>query len=151
MPQKIPIRCGRIRNIFIAMAAPSTTIIPFIYFKDLAGPLKEWQVWVSIFVFLGIIISISVWLSIQAWPKAEFSKDNNNIRISYKSSGPFTPGDFSFSLADMSSFKRKVIFDLIYFELKLGIFSRVIHIGPPNYSLDELTEFYEFFFQLEED
>jgi len=151
MNETIPIRCGRIRNIYIGLAAPSTLIIPFIYFLDQMRPMERWLVWVIIFVFLAILISTTLWICLQLWPKAEFKMDSKSIRISYKSYGPLVPADFTFSVADITSFKRKDIYDLFYFELSLGIYGKVIHIAPPNYSLDELTRFYEFFFQLEED
>lgn len=149
MSNKLAIRCGRMRNIYIGLAAPCTLIIPFIYLLDQIRPIEDWIVWVIIFVFLAILISTTIWLCLQLWPKAEFNMESNSIRISYKSSGPFVPADFTFSVTDITSFKRKVIFDLFYFELKLGIYGKVIHISPPNYSLEELTKFYEFFFDLE--
>ena len=96
------------------------------------------------------MILTTVWIIVKSWPKAEFTIDSNNIRISYKSSGLFTPADFSFSIADISSFSRKAISNVTYFELRLRIYNKVLHLTPQNYSLDYLNEFYNFFLNLEE-
>lgn len=148
---QMPIRCGRIGSIFLGLVIPATFIIPFIYILKLFGALEEWQVWVSIFTFLALMISASLWFIIQMWPMATFLLEKNNFRINYQSNSILTPADFSFSVSDITSFKRKVIFDLTYFEIRLDLYGKILHITPQNKSLEELTEFYEFFFQLEED
>ncbi len=150
MRKSFPVRYGRNYKVVMAIVLPCITILPFIKAMQLLQPLSEWQLWTSIFLFLGIIITFSIWLAKRVYPPATLSINNEQISLKFDSSNYLSPADFTFSIADITAFTRGEIRGDEYFVFTTQNPRRKFQISASTYTMEDLLLFNEVMTEISE-
>ena len=137
------VRYGRNYKVVLAIVLPCLLIVPFILLMQYVKFLEEWKVWVIIYIFLGCIISLSLWLVLRVYPSTEFSIRKNEISLSFDHSNFLSPPDFSFLIADITSFTRGEIGEAEYFIFETCNPSRKFQVSASSDKVEDLLSFNE--------
>ena len=116
--KQIRVRYGRNYKVVFAIVLPCLLIIPFVFTMQAYKSLDEWKIWLIIFLFLGSIMSLCLWLVTQVYPPTILRIYNRTISLSFNRKNFLAPADFSFTIADITSFTRKTMGDEEYVLLK---------------------------------
>ncbi|MCG3166683.1 MAG: hypothetical protein POELPBGB_02463 [Bacteroidia bacterium] len=141
MKKQFPIRYGRNYKVVMAIVLPCLLIWPFIEAMELLQPLPEWQLWASIFLFLGIVSAFSVWLATRVYPPATLSINNEQISLKFDSSNFLSPTDFTFSIADITAFTRGDVRGDEYFVFTTRNPRRKFQLSASTYKVEDMLLF----------
>ncbi|HOZ91262.1 MAG TPA: hypothetical protein PKX59_10115 [Bacteroidia bacterium] len=141
MQAHFPIRYGRNYKVVMAIVLPCLLIWPFIEALQLIKPLEEWLLWVSIFGFLGIISAFSVWLATRVYPEATLSIHNNQVSLKFNSSNFLSPADFTFTIADITSFTRGEVGSDEYYIIITQNPRRKFQLSASTYKVEDMLLF----------
>lgn len=137
------VRYGRNYKLGLAIVLPSLLLVPFIIFLSAFKSLQEWMLWLIIFGFLGIVISLSMWLVFRVYPLATIIITQNEISLLFKRSGLPGPSDFSIYISDIHSFTRHQIGGNDYFLFETRNPFRKFQVSAASDSLEDIISFYE--------
>lgn len=143
MFKQFPVRYGRNYKVVLAIILPSLAIVPFIFWMQGFKSLEEWKIWLIIFVFLGVIIIMSIWLAMRVYPEAILTINKDEISFSFTAGKLMSPVDFSFNLSDITSFKRHEINGAEYFLFETQNPYRKFQISASTSSVEDLLSFNE--------
>ncbi len=141
--KEFPVRYGRTYKVVLAIVLPCLLILPFIYLMLEFKSLEEWKVWVIIYVFLGAIIGLSIWLALRLYPKALFCISRDEISLVFNRDNLLAPSDFSFKVAEIIKFKQGTIGDDEYYIFTTQNPSRKFQISASSYKVEDMLDFYE--------
>ena len=137
------VRYGRNYKVVLAIILPCLLIIPFVLLLQVFKSLEEWKIWLIIFVFLGAVISLCLWLVLRVYPPTELNINENEISLSFAHRNFLSPADFSFNVADITSFTRHEIRGDEYFVFETRNPARKFQISPSSDSIDDFLSFNE--------
>ena len=149
-PKQVNIRYGRNYKVVLAIVLPCLLIWPFILLMQQFKSLEEWQVWVIIYAFLGVIISLTLWLVLNVYPKATLSFYRDEISLTFKPGIFPGPSGFSFFLPDIISLTLHQIGGDGYYVFETRNPKRKFQVSPVSRSLEELTSFNEMMEEIRE-
>jgi hypothetical protein len=138
-----PVRYGSNYKVVMAIVLPCLLIWPFIEAMQLIPPLEEWQLWLAIFVFLGIIIAFSIWLAMRVYPSATLSVSNNQVSLKFDANNFLSPTDFSFPISDITAFTRGELGGDEYFVITTQNPRRKFQLSASTYSVEDMLLFNE--------
>lgn len=141
MAKQISVRYGRNYQIVLGIVLPCLLIVPFIQIMQAYKNLEEWKVWTFIFLFLGLIVSLCLWIVLKAYPPAMLSISNQTITLSFNRWSLFSRTDFSFRIADITSFSRKEINGDEYVVFKIKHPARTFQISAHSYDWEDSLAF----------
>lgn len=150
MQETFPVRYGRNYKVVMAIVLPCLLIWPFIEALQLIKPLEEWLLWVSIFGFLGIISVFSVWLAKRVYPATTLSIDNDKVSLKFDPSNFLSPTDFTFTIADITSFTRGEIRGDEYYIIETQNPRRKFQLSQSTYSVEDMLLFNEAMVEISE-
>lgn len=143
MLKQFPVRYGRNYKVVLAIVLPCLLIVPFIMLLHGYKPLEEWKVWLIVFAFLGLVISLSVWLTLRVYPKTVLSINSNEISLSFDQNNFLSPTDFNFDIADIISFTQHEIKGGEYFLFETQNPIRKFQVSSSSNSVEDLLSFNE--------
>lgn len=144
MVKEFQIRYGRFYKIIIAIILPSFLIAPFILLLHRFGKsFEEWQVWITIFSFLGFIILLSIWLVFQVYPMAILSINKNELSLTFKQQFSLLNTNFTFTIEDITDFKELEIAGAAYFVFETRNPTRKFQISALRNTVDDILLFNE--------
>jgi len=141
MAKKIPVLYGRNYKVVLAIVLPSLLIAPFIWGMQFLQPMNDLQLYLIIFAFLGCIISFSVWLAMRVYPPTLLNISNDEISLSFDPSNFLSPSDFSFKIADITSFTKHDLRGDEYFVFETKNPNRKFQLSAPSYKVEDLVFF----------
>ena len=150
MQTQFPVRYGRNYKVVMAIVLPCLLIWPFIEALQLIEPLEEWQLWVSIFAFLGIIITFSVWLAMRVYPPAFMSIDKDQVSLKFDPSNFLSPADFTFPISDITAFTLGEIRGDEYYVITTQNPGRKFQISASTYSVEDMLLYNEAMVEISE-
>lgn len=150
MVKQFPVRYGRNYKIVLAIVLPCLLIVPFILWMQNYKSIEEWKIWLIIFTFLGSVISLSLWLVLQTYPRALFSINKNEISLSFERSNFLNPSNFSFNAIDIKSFTLGEIGGDEYYIFETRNPSRKFQVSPSSRQEEDLLSFNEAMVEISE-
>ncbi len=150
MIKSFTVRYGRNYKVIMAIVLPCLLIWPFIEAMQLIEPLEEWLLWLSIFVFLGIISGFSVWLAMRVYPPAFMSIDKDRISLKFNPSNFISPSDFTFTIAEITYFTRGEIRGDEYYIIETQKPRRKFQLSQSTFSVEDMLLFNEAMLEISE-
>ncbi|MGE0635698.1 MAG: hypothetical protein AB7P01_04600 [Bacteroidia bacterium] len=150
MPKTFPVRYGRNYKVVMAIVLPCLLIWPFIEALQLLKPLEEWQLWLSIFAFLGIVSAFSVWLAMRVYPPAFMSIDKDRISLTFDAGNFLSPSDFTFLISDITAFTRGEVGSDEYYIITTQNPRRKFQLSASTYSVEDMLLFNEAMVEISE-
>lgn len=150
MIKQLPVRYGRSYKVILAIVLPSLLILPFIFWMQGYKSLEEWKVWLIVFTFLGIIISLSVWLALRIYPPTILRINKNEISLLFDPGNFLRPSDFSFKISDIVSITRHQMGEDEYFLFETRNPLRKFQVSSSSKSVEGLLIFNEAMFEISE-
>ena len=150
MVKTFNVRYGRNYKVVLAIVLPCLLIVPFILVMHQYPDLEEWKVWVIIYTFLGCVISLGIWLALRVYPPTELSIHKNEISLWFDHSNFLSPPDFSFQIADITSFTRGEIGEAEYFIFETRNPSRKFQVSASSDKVEDLLLFNEAMVEISE-
>jgi hypothetical protein len=143
MVTEFPVRFGQVYKLVLAILLPCLLMIPFIFIMTNFRSLEEWEVWVLIYSFLGIIIGLSLWLAIRSYPKALLCISHQEISLVFNRDNLLAPQDFSFNVADITAFKEGIIGTDSYYIFETKNPHRKFQVSAVSYEVEDMLDFNE--------
>ncbi len=143
MVKEFPVRYGQVYKLVLAILLPCLLIIPFIFIMTNFRSLEEWEVWVLIYSFLGVVIGLSIWLSLNAYPKAMFCIRHKEISFVFNRDNILAPKDFSFNVSEIAFFKQGIIGGDDYYIFETQNPSRKFQVSAISYKVEDMLDFNE--------
>ncbi len=143
MKKTFPVRYGRNYKVVLAIVLPGLLTWPFIEAMQLVNPEPEWLLWVTIFSFLGVISILGVWLAKRVYPATSLSIDNDKVSLKFDPSNFLSPTDFTFTIADITSFTRGEIWGSEYFIFVTQNPKRKFQLSASTFKVEDLVSFTE--------
>ena len=143
MGKQFNVRYGRNYKVVLAIVLPNILIVPFIWFMLKYQHLEEWKLWLIIFIFLACLISFSIWLALKVYPPTVFSISKNEISLSFDPGNFFSTKDFSFNVAQITSFTSGKISGDEYFIFETRNPHCKFQISPYSYKVEDFLSFNE--------
>lgn len=150
MIKQFSVRYGRNYKVVLALVLPCLLILPFILWMQRYPPHEEWKIWLTIFIFLGAVISLSIWLAVRSYPPTVLSINDNEISLSFDHTKFLSPSDFSFYITDITSFNRREIRGDEYFIFETSNPSRKFQISSASYEVENFLSFNEAMVEISE-
>jgi len=150
MVKQFPVRYGRNYKVVLAIVLPGLLTIPFILWMQKYPNLAEWEIWLFIISFLGVIISTSLWLSMRVYPPCIFSINNQVVSLSFSRRNLLSPSDFSFNVADITSFTRGEIRGDEYFVFEIQQPACKFQVSAYAYTVESKLSFNEAMVEISE-
>ena len=150
MLKQFSVRYGRNYKVVLAIVLPSLLIVPFIFLIQGFKSLEEWKVWLIIYGFLGMLISLTLWLTFRVYPSTILSINKNEISLSFERTNFISPSDFSFNISDIISFTRRDIGGDEYFLFKTRNPIRKFQVSSSSKSFEDLVSFDEAMLEISE-
>ena len=140
--RRFTVRCGRNHHVVLAIASPPMLIVPFIFALRYFGPWPEWLLWTVISMFSIAVMAAGVWLAMRVYPQATITMQEAQRQVEFETKGFPGPEDFTFSLSDIRSVRRKAILGVPYhvFTLRSG---RVFQLSPVVAGSEDLHELFD--------
>jgi len=143
MQNQISVRYGRNYNVVLAIVLPCLSIVPFILFMQAYKHMQAWKVWIAIFAFLALVISLSIWLAIKGYPPTVLNISNHEISLSFEPGNFLRPSDFTVNIVDIISCTRKEMGGDEYYVFKTKNPVRTFQLSASSVSLEHLLSFSE--------
>ncbi len=144
------VRIGRNYKIVLAIVLPCLLIVPFIFILRGYGPLEEWSVWVIIFVFLAILMSLCLWLVLHLYPKAAISFRQNGMTIQFQKQVFYRRANISVNFSEIISFTNHQLGGDEYYMVKTKNPKRKFQLSPVSDSVNDLLAFEQAMLQIAE-
>ena len=143
MPNQYPIRYGRNYKVVLAIVLPCLLIIPFIFLmqNEVFKTWAEWEIWAAVFLFLGLLIALCLFLVFRVYPSAVLVINDNVFSIQFERSNWFGPTDFSFRFDEIVSFTSNFIGTDEYFLIKTKNPNHTFQISAASRSYEEIVAF----------
>ncbi len=140
--RQLTVRFGRNHHVVLAIGGPPLLIVPFIFVLRYVGPWPEWLLWTVISMFSITIMRAGVWLALRMYPQATITMQGVQRQVVFETKGFPGPEDFTFSLSDIRSVRRKAILGIPYhvFTLRSG---RVFQLSPVVAGSEDLHELFD--------
>jgi len=134
---KYEVRYGNSYKIVLAIVLPSLfTIYPFILLMQFFPNLNDIEMYIVIYLFLGLLIAITLWLVLNIYPKAILGIGENEISITFFKKNLLSPNDFTVKSSQIKQIMSKTTPD--YKGLKSSRYIKFEWKGD-NYLLFETT------------
>ena len=150
MVNQFKVRYGRNYRVVLAIVLPNLLIAPFIWLMLRFPSLEEWKLWLIIYIFLGGLISFSIWLALRVYPPAVFRISKNEISLSFAPGNFLSPKDFSFNVSQITTFTRAEIRGDEYFIIEVRNPHRKFQISPSTYKVEDFLSFNEAMVEISE-
>lgn len=150
MVKKFNVRYGRNYKVVLAIVLPNLLIAPFIWLMLGYQSLEEWKLWLIIFIFLGCLISFSIWLALRVYPPTVFKISKKEISLSFAPGNFLSPKDFSFNVSQITSFNSKEIRGDEYFIFETHNPYRKFQISQSSYKVEDFLSFNEAMVEISE-
>ncbi|HLF46851.1 MAG TPA: hypothetical protein VI548_10525 [Chitinophagaceae bacterium] len=134
----------------MAIVLPNLLIAIFIWLMLRFQSLEEWKLWLIIFIFLGGLISFSIWLALRVYPPTVLSINKNEIRLSFAPGNFLIPKDFSFNVSQITTFNSKEIRGDEYFIFEVRNPRRKFQISSSSYKVKDFLSFNEVMVEISE-
>jgi len=149
--KRFSVRYGRTYKVVLAIILPPVVFIPlFILVMQLFRPMAEWQVWTSIVIFFGGMIWLSVWLALRLYPRTILGINQDEISLQFDQTNLIAPRDFTFRVADVTSFTRGEIRGAEYYVICTQNPARKFQVSSSSYEWKEMMAFYEAMVEISE-
>lgn len=138
---EFPARVGQIYKVVLAIILPCFLIVPFIYILQQVRLMEEWHVWVVIVVFLAMLITLTLWRVLHAYPKALISIQETTIDIRFKKKLFFGRKNICIHFSDICSFTNKQLGGDEYLVIKTKNPKRKLQISASSNNEHDLVAF----------
>lgn len=135
------VRYGRNYRIILAIVLPCLGIAPFIWIAQYIKLPEEWQEYVLIYAFLGLLITIVFWLIKNVYPKATLIIGDNYFSVNFVKKGLFKHRDFSVNLDDVIRFNTGDMAGDDYIRFKTKNPNRTFQLTARTHSEEHNNEF----------
>ena len=150
MVKQFKVRYGRNYKVVLAIVLPNLLIAPFIWLMLRFQSLEEWKLWLIIYIFLGGLISFSIWLALRVYPSTVLSINKKEISLSFSRDNFLSPKDFSFNVSQITSFTNKEIREVEYFIFETRNPRRKFQISSSSYKVEDFLSFNEAMVEISE-
>ena len=147
---EFPVRFGRNYKIVLAIVLPCLLIVPFIFILQWYHPKEEWSIWVIIFLFLAMLITLCLWLVLRLYPKAVISIRQDAMAIHFQKQAFYSPANISLYFSDITSFTNRRLGGDEYYVIKTKNPKRKFQLSPLSNSVNDLLAFEQAMLQIAE-
>ena len=144
------VRIGRNYKIVLAITLPCLLIVPFIFILQWYHPKEEWSVWVIIFIFLAMLITLCLWLVLRLYPKAIIRFGQDGIEIQFQKQVFYRRANISLNFSDIISFTNRQLGGDEYYVVKTKNPKRKFQLSPVSDSENNLLAFEQAMLQIAE-
>ena len=141
MQKQISMRYGRNYKLVLATVVPCLLILPFIFFMQQLKGLSDWQLWILIFVFLGLLFLFTLWLVLRVYPPTVLEINLDRISLTFLQYNFLSPQSFSFHIADIVDFTLFGENENAFVLFKTKNPSRTFQLSPATKEITDVNEF----------